>query len=101
MSEIFTELLIQDGKLKTMPPIKIKNRPKTDKKVVYDKKTNRLDRISGDVYEDETLYKIILWANPDYYQEYDIPDRTIIRVPWPKRDVLQEIREQIIQYLTN
>ena len=21
----------------------------------------------GDVYEDETLYKIILWANPEYY----------------------------------
>jgi len=99
MSEIFTNLLIENGQMKNMPPITIKKRP-TDKKVVYDKKTNRLDRISGDVYEDETVYKIILWANPEYYQEYDIPDRTVIRVPWPKRDVLQEIREQIVQYLT-
>lgn len=99
MSEIFTDLLIDNnGVLKPMPPIKIKKRS-TDKKVVYDKKTNRLDRISGDVYEDETLYKIILWANPEYYQEYDILDNTILRVPWPKNDVIQEIRQQIAKYL--
>lgn len=93
----FHTLLINysDGKLDNMPPVDIDFR-QTDKKIIYDKKTNRLDRIAGNVYEDETLWKIILWANPEYDIEFDIPDNTIIRVPFPKLDVLDEITKKII-----
>ena len=88
----FYKFLVEEGnnELDNMPVIEISQRD-TDKKVKYNKVLNRLDRIAGDVYEDETLGKLILWANPEYDYEYDIPDNTIIRVPFPKNDVIQEV----------
>jgi len=97
MAVNFNTLLINSGQgsLDSMPPIDIDNRT-TDKRVIYNKNITRLDRIAGDVYEDETLHKMILWANPNYDCEFDIPDDTIIRVPWPKKDVLDEVFKKII-----
>lgn len=77
-----------------MPAIVISKRD-TDKRVVYDKKRNRLDRIAGDYYQDEAYWRLILWANPDYSIEFDIPDRTVIRIPFPIEEVEQEIVQQI------
>ena len=93
----FNTLLINSGyaTLDDMPAIDIDART-SDKKVLYNKNKTRLDRMAGDIYEDETLWKIILWANPDYECEYDIPDNTIIRVPFPKLDVLDEVVKKII-----
>jgi len=88
---INTELAI----LENMPPINISERV-TDKRVLYNKNLTRLDRLAGDIYEDETLWKIILWANPEYECEFDIPDNTNIRIPWPKNDVLEEVSKKII-----
>ena len=86
---------LKDGdKQRNMPAITIQARD-TDKKVVYDKKKNRLDRIAGDFYRDEAYWRVILWANPDYSLEFDIPDRTVIRIPFPIEEVEQEIVQQI------
>ena len=95
MAYNFNKFLISGKDLQDMPPITIDLRS-TDKKMVDDKKRMRLDNIAGDVYSDETLWKVILWANPDYYYEYDIPDGTVIRIPLPKEDVLREITTKII-----
>jgi hypothetical protein len=84
----------QQSVLDNMPPISIDQRG-TDKRVTYDKNLTRLDRLAGDIYEDETLWKIILWANPEYDLEFDIPDNTVIRIPWPKEDVLTEVMSKI------
>jgi len=91
----FYQYLRENKELKNMPPIEISIR-KTDKYVTYNKNFNRLDKIAGEIYEDETLGKIILWANPEYYYEYDIPDNTVIRIPFPEEDVISEIVSQII-----
>lgn len=93
----FATLLIDSGLgvLENMPPIEIDSRS-FDKKVPYNKNLTRLDRLAGDIYEDETLWKIILWANPEYECEFDIPDNTNIRIPWPKREVLDEVTKKII-----
>lgn len=93
----FSTLLINTSSatLENMPPIEV-NKRQTDKFVLYNKNLTRLDRIAGDIYEDETLWKVILWANPEYECEFDIPDNTIIRIPWPKIDVLDEIRVKIV-----
>jgi hypothetical protein len=93
----FANLLIDssNGVLDSMPPIDIDKRL-TDKFVLYHKNKNRLDSLSGDVYQDETMWKLILWANPDYDCEFDIPDNTQIRIPWPKNDVLDEVSKKII-----
>lgn len=86
-------------KLKEMPPITIKKR-KTDKFIIYDRGKVRLDYIAGQVYNDETLSKVIMWANPEYFIEFDIPNGTVIRVPYPLNDVLSEIVQQLVKYST-
>lgn len=83
-------------KLKNMPPIIIKKRT-TDKFISYDRSKNRLDYIAGQVYYDETLWKLIMWANPEYFIEFDIPSGTILRVPFPVNDVISEITQQLIK----
>jgi hypothetical protein len=92
----FYKNLLKPGtnELYNMPPISIDNRD-TDKKVIYNKNFTRIDRISGDIYEDETLGRLIMWANPEYDYEYDIPDGAVIRVPFPLNAVLQEINTKI------
>ena len=65
-------------------------------KIIYNKNLTRLDRLADDIYGDGTLWKIILWANPEYDCEYDIPDNTNIRIPWPKMDVVDEVTKKII-----
>lgn len=92
----FYSLLKDNDKLRDMPPLKIDKRD-TDKSVTYNKQLNRLDTIAGTVYKDETLWKLILWANEQYFMEFDIPDNTVIRVPWPLQDVLNEVQTKITE----
>jgi len=91
----FYSLLKDNDKLKDMPMVKIKKRA-TDKSVTYNKQKNRLDNIAGNVYNDETYWRLILWANEGYFMEFDIPDNSVIRVPYPLQDVLNEIQTSII-----
>lgn len=81
--------LVSNGKLTNMPSIKIENRA-TDIFVTYDANVTRLDRIAADIYGDDTLYWLILMANPQYYSEFDIPQKSIIRVAMPLQDVMAE-----------
>jgi len=95
MAASYYELLKSNDKLKDMPPIQIDKRG-TDKSVTYNKQKNRLDNIAGNIYQDETYWRLILWANEEYFMEYDIPDNTVIRVPWPFKDVLTEVDTKIV-----
>lgn len=88
-------LLRTNDSLKDMPAIQIEHRD-TDKSILYNKQKNRLDNIAGNVYKDETYWRLILWANPEYFMEFDIPDNTVIRVPWPFQDVLTEIDKKVV-----
>ncbi len=90
----FYEFLRDGNAMKNMPQISISQRV-TDKSIVFDPRKMRLDRVAGDVYNDETMYKILLWANPDIVYEFDIPRGTIIRIPFPLNDVIQEITGKI------
>ncbi len=83
-----------DGKQLAMPKITISSR-KTDRYVTYNPDTNRLDRISGSIYGDDGYGFIILLANPEYYMEEDIPKNTVIRVPYPLREVEGEFDKKI------
>jgi hypothetical protein len=77
-----------------MPSFNI-NRRETDKFVTYDSRRMRLDRIAGDLYGDETMTRLILWGNPEIEYEFDIPHGTVIRVPYPLNDVIQEVAQKI------
>lgn len=93
----FYSLLKNADKLKDMPAVQIKHRA-TDRSVVYNKQLNRLDTIAGDIYKDETYWRLILWANEQYFMEFDIPDNTVIRVPWPLQDVVNEVSKVIVSH---
>jgi hypothetical protein len=91
----FYKLLKTNDSMKDMPPVRISSR-NTDKFITYQPNSFRLDYIAGQIYKDETLWRIIMWANPEYAIEFDIPPSTIIRIPFPLKDVLSEINEFII-----
>jgi len=91
----FYSLLKNADKLRDMPAVHIKHRT-TDRSVMYNKNKTRLDVIAGDIYKDETMWRLILWANEQYFMEFDIPDNTVIRVPYPLQDVLNEVNKSIV-----
>ena len=93
--------LLQNGSSQPypMPSITISLRP-TDRWITYNPGTTRLDYIAGIIYQDETMYRLIMWANPEFNVEYNIPPGTVIRVPLPYNDVLNEVVTQIQNNLT-
>ena len=92
--QFYKPLKINDSML-DMPPDKISMR-KTDKYKKKKKDKVRLDFIAGEIYKDETLWRLIMWGNPEYFLEFDIPDRAVIRIPYPLNDVLSEVNNFII-----
>lgn len=84
-----------DGKIQTMPSISISLRD-TDKYVQYNSDKNRLDRIAGSIYGDDTYGWLILLANKEYSMEFDIPRNTVIRVPFPLRDAEAEFVSKLL-----
>jgi hypothetical protein len=91
----FYKPLKEDDTLKDMPPVKISLR-RSDKYITYNKSVMRLDYIAGQIYEDETMWRLIMWANPEYFLEFDIPDNAVIRIPFPLNDVIGEVNKFII-----
>lgn len=84
-----------NGKQSNFPRIKISPR-QSDIFITYDSNKTRLDRIAADAYGDDTLYWIILLANPQYYMEFDIPSGAVIRIPNPIGDVLAEFNAKVL-----
>ena len=84
-----------DGTMQDMPKVIISNRT-TDIFVTYDSSKTRLDRISASSYDDDTYGWLILLANPSYSMEFDIPTGTVIRVPLPLKDAIQEYQSTIL-----
>lgn len=87
--------VIFNGTQQIMPRVTISKRD-TDKFITYHPEKTRLDRISGSVYNDDTYGWLILMANPEYYMEFDIPKNTVLRVPFPLREVESEYNKKII-----
>ncbi len=90
----FSAILRNGQSLLDFPPFTISDR-QTDLFVTYNKQKTRLDRIAYDVYKDPTNWRYILWANPEYFIEFDIPDNTQIRIPFPINEVEFEISTKL------
>lgn len=62
----------------------------TDKKVLYKLGQTRLDILSQSYYGSPYYGWLIMLANPQYGGlEFNIPDRTVIRIPYPFRESLE------------
>lgn len=79
-----------DGISYSPPLIPIKERD-SDKYERYVLGISRLDKLSYKYYNDPKYGFIILMANPEYMDEFNIPDNSIIRIPFPLNQILSEI----------
>lgn len=68
----------------------------TDKNYVYKKGESRLDIISNDYYNNPYSGWLIMQANPQFGGlEFNIPDNTVIRVPFPFGDAISRYITQV------
>ena len=71
----------------------------TDIKVVYGD-DKRLDKLSNEYYGTPFYGWLILMANPEYGSiEFDIPNNSIIRIPFPLMESLKNYQSGIEKYL--
>jgi hypothetical protein len=63
----------------------------TDIPVPYYKGLSRLYLLSNDYYGSPHYEQLLLQANPDWVSEHDIPDGTMLRLPYPLDAVLQDL----------
>ena len=66
---------------------------------VYKKNKSRLDLISYNYYKNPNYGWLILQANPEVgSMEYNIPDGTTLRIPYPLGVSKQDYRDSIEEY---
>jgi hypothetical protein len=89
-----------DGDIKPMPGIRILDGAQ-DKEVLYKLGQTRLDKLSQEYYGNPYHGWLILAANPRFGGlEWDIPDRTIIRIPFPFKDAISRYKAEVDRYIT-
>jgi hypothetical protein len=87
-----------DGNFNIVPGIKLPIKG-TDKYHQYKKGKDRLDKISQEFYSSPLYGWLILQANPDIGGlEFEIPDNSYIRIPFPLTTSLQDYKRGIELY---
>lgn len=87
-----------NGKIGIVPFIKIPVKG-TDVYIKYDKRTMRFDRLSYQYYKDPNYGWLILQANPQLGSlEEFIPDGSVLRIPMPLEEVLNNYINGINDY---
>lgn len=83
-----------DGTIDQMPFIKIAAST-GDKYIKWNNGKSRLDKISLQYYGHPQYDWLILYANPDWISEFDIPDNATIRIPFPLDRALGQYQETL------
>jgi hypothetical protein len=92
------ELFESDGNFRVVPGINLPIKP-TDKYIQYRKGKLRLDKISDEYYSSPLFGWLIMTANPMAgTNEFEIPDKFIIRIPFPLNSSLQDYKKEIETY---
>ena len=91
----YRQVITPQRTMMTVPGVVISNRD-SDKFMLYNYDKMRLDNIAAEIYGDDLYNWLILLANPEYPLEFDIPNNTVIRVPFPLNDVLTEYEQKVI-----
>lgn len=88
-----------NGEIKPMPGIFLA--PKQgDKQIVYKLGVTRLDKVSQTYYGNAFHGWLIMAANPQYGGlEFNIPDQTILTVPFPFDKSLEEYQNQVNNHI--
>jgi hypothetical protein len=92
------QFFIEEGNFKIVPGIEMPIKG-TDKYLNYKKGKTRLDKVSQDFYGTPVFGWLILQANPQVGSiEFEIPDNTILRVPFPLTSSLQDYKRGVELY---
>lgn len=87
-----------NGKINIVPFIKIREKD-SDKYIVFNKKTSRLEQISYEYYESPDYAWLIMQANPQYGSiENFIPNGVVLRIPYPLDETLNLYLTDIIKH---
>lgn len=87
--------LSSDEKQSSAPFVKLTNKS-TDQFTVYEVGKSRLDKISQQYYSAPYYGWLILMANPDVASsEWEIPNNTTIRIPFPLSQTLNEYENKL------
>lgn len=78
----YTILKNNDGSVDLMPFVSLPVNS-SDKYELWNSEFGRLDKLSMKYYGNPFYDFLILYANPEYLSEFDIPDNTLIRIPFP------------------
>lgn len=71
-----------DGTTMSMPFVDIPVNP-SDKYEDWNINFSRMDKLAQKYYGNPFYDFLILYANPQFVNEFDIPDNTLIRIPFP------------------
>jgi hypothetical protein len=86
---------VVNGDYIMVPSIKL-NQKSSDRKIVYKMGKSRLDKLSQQFYDSPYYGWLIMLANPSYGgQEWNIPDQTLIIVPFPLMVTLEEYKTKL------
>jgi hypothetical protein len=91
----YRQLITPQRTMSTVPAVTISDRD-TDKYIIYNSDKMRFDTIAADIYGDDLYNYLILLANPQYPLEFDIPNNTVIRIPFPLNDVIVEYEQKVV-----
>jgi len=89
---------IKNGKMDFVPFIPIVKQS-TDYYIVYHADKMRMDTLSYDYYGNPNYGWLIMQANPEYGSlEFQFPDKSIIRIPYPLENALVNYNESLEYY---
>ena len=78
----YSILKIVNGSVQTMPFVKLPTNP-TDKFEYWNTEFSRMDKLSLKYYGNPFYDFLIMLANQEYVNEFDIMDGALIRIPFP------------------
>lgn len=82
--------------VQTSLPFIVLDEKSTDITIAWQENLSRMDIISDNYYGSPIYGKFIMMANPQYGgMEYDIPDNSLIRVPFPLEDTIKEYFDKL------
>ena len=87
-----------NGTMQTIPNLTLP-REGGDRSIVYKLGKTRLDKVSNDYYTNPYSGWLIMLANPQFGGlEFNIPDQSIITVPFPYESAIARYMEEINKY---
>lgn len=83
-----------DGTIDQLPFVNISKRT-SDKFETWNLGRSRYEKLAQRFYRNPFFDFLIMYANPEYISEFDIPDGAVIRIPFPLDPVKQEYEDKL------